>query len=82
MEAKNILIWCAIGILAGWLASFIVGGGGLLRYLVTGLIGAFAGGLLVNLSGINVNLGNEYVNQIVVAAIGAIIVVLIARFLA
>ncbi|MXN66967.1 GlsB/YeaQ/YmgE family stress response membrane protein [Stappia sp. GBMRC 2046] len=82
MEAKNILIWCAIGILAGWLASFIVGGGGLLRYLATGLIGAFVGGFLVNLSGVNVNLGNEYVNQIVVAAVGAIVVVLIARFLA
>lgn len=82
MEAKNILIWCAIGILAGWLASFIVGGGGLLRFLATGLIGAFVGGFLVNLSGVKVNLGNDYVNQIVVAAIGAIVVVLIARFLA
>lgn len=81
MDVKNILIWCVIGILAGWIASFAVGGGGLLRYLVTGLIGAFVGGMLLSWSGLNVNLGNPYVNQVVVAAIGAIVVVLIARFL-
>lgn len=81
MDVKAILIWCVIGILAGWIASFVVGGGGLLRYLATGLIGAFVGGFLLNWSGVNVNLGNPYVNQVVVAAIGAIVVVLIARFL-
>lgn len=81
MDVKNILIWCVIGILAGWIASFVVGGGGLLRYLATGLIGAVVGGMLLNWSGMNVNLGNPYVNQVVVAAIGAIVVVLIARFL-
>lgn len=82
MDVKAILIWCAIGILAGWLASFFVGGGGMIRYLITGLIGAFVGGFVFKMAGINLNLGNAYVNEIVVAAIGAIIVVLIARVLA
>lgn len=41
MDVKAILIWVAIGIIAGWLASIVVGGGGLVRYLVSGLIGAF-----------------------------------------
>lgn len=82
MDMKAILIWCAIGILAGWLASFFVGGGGMIRYLLTGLIGAFVGGFLFKVAGINLNLGNAYVNEIVVAAIGAIVVVLIARVLA
>ncbi|WP_346908431.1 GlsB/YeaQ/YmgE family stress response membrane protein [uncultured Roseibium sp.] len=82
MDAKNILIWCVIGLVAGWLASFFVGGGGLVRYLLTGLIGAFVGGFLVKATGININLGNAWVNEIVVAAIGAIIVVVIARILA
>ncbi|MBD1545760.1 GlsB/YeaQ/YmgE family stress response membrane protein [Roseibium aggregatum] len=82
MDAKNILIWCVIGLVAGWLASFIVGGGGLVRYLLTGLVGAFVGGFLVKATGININLGNAWVNEIVVAAIGAIVVVLIARVLA
>lgn len=82
MDAKSILIWIAIGILAGWLASVVVGGGGLIRYLITGLIGAFVGGFIFKVAGINLNLGNAYVNEIVVAAIGAIVVVLIARLLA
>ncbi|WP_299812933.1 GlsB/YeaQ/YmgE family stress response membrane protein [uncultured Roseibium sp.] len=82
MDVKSILIWIVIGILAGWLASVVVGGGGLVRYLITGLIGAFVGGFLFRIAGINLNLGNAYVTEIVVAAIGAIVVVLIARLLA
>ncbi|MCX2722654.1 GlsB/YeaQ/YmgE family stress response membrane protein [Roseibium salinum] len=82
MDVKAILIWIAIGIIAGWLASVIVGGGGLIRYLITGLIGAFVGGFLFKMAGININLGNPYINEIVVAAIGAIVVVLLARLIA
>ncbi|MES0881979.1 GlsB/YeaQ/YmgE family stress response membrane protein [Roseibium sp. SCP14] len=82
MDAKSILIWIAIGIIAGWLASVITGGGGLIRYLLTGLLGAFVGGFIFKLAGIELNLGNAYVNEIVVAAIGAVVVVLIARVLA
>lgn len=82
MDIKAILVWVAIGILAGWLASIVVGGGGLVRYLITGLIGAFVGGFLFKLAGINLNLGNVWVNEIVVAAVGAIVVVLLARLIA
>lgn len=82
MDVKAIVIWCVIGLLAGWIASFIVGGGGLFRYLLTGLIGAFVGGFLVKATGISINIGHPLVNEILVAAIGAIVVVLIARMLA
>ncbi|MEJ8476782.1 GlsB/YeaQ/YmgE family stress response membrane protein [Roseibium algae] len=82
MDVKNILVWCVIGLAAGFLASIFVGGGGLVRYLITGLIGAFVGGFLVSATGINIDLGNQWVNQIVIAAIGAIVVVVIARILA
>lgn len=82
MDVKAILIWIAIGIIAGWLASIVVGGGGLIRYLIIGLIGAFVGGFLFKLAGININLGNAYVNEIVVAAVGAVVVVLLARLIA
>jgi uncharacterized membrane protein YeaQ/YmgE (transglycosylase-associated protein family) len=81
-QMKSILIWIVIGLVAGWLASIVVGGGGLVRYIITGLIGALVGGFLVSYFNIPINLGNEIVNQIVVAAIGAIVVVLIARVLA
>ncbi|SOC03444.1 GlsB/YeaQ/YmgE family stress response membrane protein [Stappia indica] len=82
MDVKNILIWCVIGLIAGWLASLVIGGGGLVRYLITGLIGAFVGGFLFNMAGISINVGNAFVNQIIVAAIGAVVVVLVARVIA
>ena len=80
MNAQQVIIWAVIGIVAGWLASVVIGGGGgLLRYLITGLIGAFVGGFVFNAAGWKLNLGNDLVDQIVVAAIGAIIVVILAR---
>ena len=82
MEWKALAIWAAIGIAAGFLASFVVGGGGLIRYLITGLIGAFAGGFLAKQFNISVNLGSPILDQVVIATIGAIIVVLFARVLA
>ena len=82
MNAQQILIWLVIGIIAGWLASLIVGGGGLVRYLITGIIGAFVGGVVFSAAGWRLNLGSEWLDQIVIAAIGAIIVVILARLIA
>jgi uncharacterized membrane protein YeaQ/YmgE (transglycosylase-associated protein family) len=82
MDTRNLVIMLFIGIVAGWLASFIVGGGGLIRYLVTGLIGSFAGGFLFKQLGISLGIQNEIVREIVVATIGAILVVFAARLIA
>lgn len=80
-DAQTILVWVVIGLIAGWLASLVVGGGGLLRYIATGLIGSFVGGLLAQQFNISLNLGNKWVEQIVIAFAGAIIVVILARML-
>lgn len=82
MDLQALAVWALVGIVAGWLASLVVGGGGLIRYLVTGLIGAFVGGFLAQQFGISLNLGSAIVDQIVVATVGAIIVVLLARLIA
>jgi uncharacterized membrane protein YeaQ/YmgE (transglycosylase-associated protein family) len=80
MNAQQIIIWLVIGIVAGWLASLIVGGGGgLFRYLI---IGAFVGGVVFSAAGWKLNLGSEWLDQVVIAAIGAIIVVILARIIA
>jgi uncharacterized membrane protein YeaQ/YmgE (transglycosylase-associated protein family) len=80
LNAQQLIIWLVIGILAGWLASVVGGGGGgLLRYLITGIIGAFVGGVIFGAAGWKLNLGNEWLDQAVIAAIGAIIVVILAR---
>ena len=82
MDARAIIIWCVIGIVAGFLASLVVGGGGLIRYLITGLIGAFVGGFLAQQFNIKLGLGNALIEQIIVATVGAIIVVVLARLIA
>lgn len=82
LNTQQIIVWVVIGIIAGWLASLVVGGGGLLRYLITGIIGAFVGGFLFSAAGWKLNLGNEWLEQIVIAAIGAIIIVILARVIA
>jgi uncharacterized membrane protein YeaQ/YmgE (transglycosylase-associated protein family) len=82
MEARNVIIALIIGLAAGWLASFVVGGGGLVRYLISGVIGSFVGSFVLAKAGLDLGIGNEIVRDVVTAAIGAIIVVLAARLIA
>jgi uncharacterized membrane protein YeaQ/YmgE (transglycosylase-associated protein family) len=79
---RAILIFLGIGILAGFLASLIVGGGGLITYLVSGVIGSFVGGYLFTALRIDLGIRNDVVRQIVTSTVGAIIVVLLARLIA
>ncbi len=81
-DTRALVILLLIGLVAGWLASIVVGGGGLLRYLVTGVVGAFVGGYLLNALGVNLGIKSPLASQIVTATIGAIVVVLVARVLA
>jgi uncharacterized membrane protein YeaQ/YmgE (transglycosylase-associated protein family) len=83
IETRALLIFVFIGLAAGFIASLLVGGGGgILRYLVTGLIGAFVGGYLFDVLNIDLGIRNRLVSQIVTASVGAIIVVILARFIA
>ena len=43
------IIMAVNGLIAGWLAGLLLGGGGLIRNLIVGIIGAFVGGALVRL---------------------------------
>ena len=81
MDNKALIVFLVIGLVAGFLASFIVGGGGILRYLISGVLGSFVGGFLLNATGINLGISNKLVSQIVTATIGAIVVVLLARLI-
>lgn len=81
-DTRALLVLILIGLLAGWLASIVVGGGGLLRYLVTGVIGSFVGGFLLNALGLRLGIGNPFLSQVATATIGAIVVVLLARMIA
>ncbi len=80
MDTRSLLVFLAIGLVAGFLASFIVGGGGLVRYLITGVIGAIVGGYVFGAVGITIG-GNALLSQIVTSTVGAVIVVLLARLI-
>lgn len=80
--ATQALLWfLLIGLVAGWLAGKLLGGGGLIRNLVVGVIGSFIGGYIVQALQINIGLGAPLLNQIAVATIGAIVVVILAKLL-
>ena len=79
VDLTALLIFLGIGLVAGWLASLILGGGGLIRNLIVGVIGAFVGGWLLSLAGISLPVGNALLSQIITATLGAIVVIAVAR---
>jgi uncharacterized membrane protein YeaQ/YmgE (transglycosylase-associated protein family) len=78
-DITPIIVFLAIGLVAGWLASLVLGGGGLLRNLVVGVIGSFVGGCVLNWAGIHLPIDNVWVSSIVTATIGALLVIVVAR---
>ena len=80
----GILAWLVVGLIAGWLASMVVRGGGygLIGDIIVGVVGALIGGFLASalfhmpdaVSGINVT-------TIIVAFVGAVILVFILRLI-
>ena len=78
----GILAWIVVGLIAGWLASQVMRGGGygLIGDIIVGVVGAVIGGFLAStllnmpnaVNGINVT-------SILVAFVGAVILIAILR---
>jgi uncharacterized membrane protein YeaQ/YmgE (transglycosylase-associated protein family) len=85
LDFDTILIWCLVGLVAGFLASHIALGHGLglLGDIVVGIIGAFVGGLLLaGLLHINIGVaGHPIISEMIMAFIGAAILLLVVRLL-
>jgi uncharacterized membrane protein YeaQ/YmgE (transglycosylase-associated protein family) len=77
------IIMALNGLVAGWLAGKLLGGGGLIRNLFVGIIGAVVGGVLVQagLLTLPFTTGFAYGDQIIVSTIGAILVIVLARII-
>ena len=76
------IIMALNGLVAGWLASLLLGGGGLIRNMLVGIIGAFIGGALVQQGLLNLPFDyGPWLNQIAISSIGALIVIFLARIL-
>lgn len=81
LDKRAIAAQVGIGVAAGWLASWLVGGSGLLQYIVTGLAGSLIGGFLLERLGIDLGIRSQLASRIVTATLGAVIVVLVARLI-
>ncbi len=76
----GIVAWIVVGLIAGWLAGMVMKGSGygVVGDIVLGIIGAIVGGWLgANFLGLGVSGIN--VESILVAAVGAVIVVFASR---
>lgn len=79
MGLETILLWLVVGLIAGWLASAVVGGGyGLVGDIIVGIVGAFLGGFLFRALDVGTPFGG-LAGTIFVAFIGAIVLLLILR---
>jgi uncharacterized membrane protein YeaQ/YmgE (transglycosylase-associated protein family) len=79
LNPGGILAWLIVGLIAGFLASVVMRGGGygILGDIIVGIVGAFIGGLLVDLLSPGASFG--FWGSVIVAFIGAIILIAILR---
>jgi uncharacterized membrane protein YeaQ/YmgE (transglycosylase-associated protein family) len=85
LDLDTILIWCLVGLVAGFLASRVALGHGLGLFgdIVVGIIGAFIGGFLAGVFHVNVQvIGHPIISEMVVAFAGAVILLLVVRLFA
>ena len=77
----EILTWIIIGLVAGVLASLVVGGGyGLVGDIIIGIVGAFIGGWIFRQMGWHTPFGG-LAGTIFVAFIGAVVLLFILRLI-
>ena len=81
MATNSIIVILVIGLIAGWLASKLMGGGfGLIGDIVIGVIGAFIGGWLWTTLHFP-SIGPWWLTAVVSAVIGACILLFILRLI-
>lgn len=86
MAIGTLIGWIIIGLVAGWLASMIMGRGGygVIGDIVVGLVGALLGGFLASLiiPGAGLNGGDPISwGSLVLAVLGAIVLIAVVRAL-
>jgi uncharacterized membrane protein YeaQ/YmgE (transglycosylase-associated protein family) len=75
ISAEALIIWLVVGAVAGFLAGLVMRGGGygLVGNIIIGILGALFASLIFPALGIGINVGTPIVNAILVATLGAII---------
>lgn len=83
MNIESLLITLLVGAVAGWIAGLFMRGSGygLVGNIVVGLLGALIGTWLFGAAKLSLQLGNAIVERIVIAFIGALLLLLIVSLL-
>lgn len=84
MDIGNILAWIIVGAIAGWLASIVMktnASQGLVTDIIVGIVGGLIGGFVLTALGIGGAVTGINLGSIVVAFIGAIILLGILRLI-
>lgn len=83
MDKSALVVMLIVGAVAGWLASLVVGTlkWGLLGCILAGILGGVVGGWLLKVSNVRFNLGHPIANDIAISALGAVVVIILARIL-
>jgi uncharacterized membrane protein YeaQ/YmgE (transglycosylase-associated protein family) len=82
MTGSVLLLWIVVGLIAGWLASAVAGGGyGIVGDIVVGIVGSFLGGLIFRQFHISVPFAG-IAGTIFVAFVGAVALLLLLRLVA
>ena len=80
MAIESLVVLLRVGLIAGWLASVIMGGGfGLIGNMMVGILGAFIGSYILTALGVSIATG--IVGAIIHATIGAMILLFVLRLL-
>jgi uncharacterized membrane protein YeaQ/YmgE (transglycosylase-associated protein family) len=83
MDIGSIIAWIVVGAIAGWLASMVMKTNreqGLITDIIVGIVGGLLGGFLLNLLGVGGDVTGINLTSILVAFIGAVILLAILRF--
>lgn len=78
----GLLSWIIVGLIAGWLAGLVMRGGGygIIGDIIIGIVGAILGGFLASaLFGIPTPINGINITSIIIAFLGAVILVAILR---
>jgi len=78
MDITGLIVFLAIGALAGWLAGLLMKGGGfgLVGNIIVGIVGALVGGFVFGLLGIS---AGGFIGSVVMATVGAVLLLFVVK---
>ena len=81
LDLANLITWLVLGLIAGALANFVMGGGyGIVGDIIVGILGAVIGGYVFSLVG-GGGVSGLNIGSIFVAFVGACILIALLRLL-